>query len=756
MVKDLVVQGMPRLGALVGASARGTALTRILSLKGSPGWLVSGQAVSTWQCEGITEQEGAVYLYGPHVSGISLASLLYRPLTEALPFLSRLVDALILLSAKGIPPFPLQTDGVLFSEQGAVLFLPPLLLREIRELSTFAVTSESYESLNHPDLKGEALSSFSIAVLLYRISSGRFPFTGESAEEMHERSRKLELVPPAFLVPELASEISRTVMQAMGRAGPGAVSLEQWRARLAEWQSGQLFRSLSAAEKEKLLHDAGTRREGSEKSFRRRVFWQRNWKTAAVITISAIVAGAVLGSIIANALKPRLTRGFPPAKVVETFYDSMNSLDHMAMAACVVGGAGRAEIDQVTTLYVTSRVTQGYEGKSNIISAAEWDGTGRPKLASPSLGSVLPPLNVTLNSASARGSTAHDAPRARARKSQAQSVRARARGHARPRRSRACASRRREQARRTTAAPAQPRRMGPVARACVRATCNGHVHVHALARHVRRHLERVQLQQFDIQRLARCDRGGTSARGLRRRRRRRRCTRRRRASRRACCVARAREPLLARDNGAAGGGRRRSRGVCDGRGGGRRRAGLDHLLDVRRERQCAGEHVAIDSHVGFLHQQRHVAQDHGLAVRVAQVAHGGQVDERPAGGAAGRGRGLQDDRRADAEQLRVDLNARDLWARAAHVRARTGDTHGHGHRHGHGHGHGHGHRHGHGHGHGHGHRHGHGHAHGHGHGRARARAQTHEHQRIREPANTTWFEARWRVSRNDNATQARP
>jgi hypothetical protein len=53
------------------------------------------------------------------------------------------------------------------------------------------------------------------------------------------------------------------------------------------------------------------------------------------------------------------------------------------MSACVVGRAGREEISQVTTLYVTSRVTQGYEGKSNIISAAEWDMNGRPPLASP-------------------------------------------------------------------------------------------------------------------------------------------------------------------------------------------------------------------------------------------------------------------------------------------------------------------------------------------------------------------------------------
>jgi hypothetical protein len=69
--------------------------------------------------------------------------------------------------------------------------------------------------------------------------------------------------------------------------------------------------------------------------------------------------------------------------VVETFYASMNTLDLTAMQACVVGRAGKGEVDEATTLYVTSRVTQGYEGRSNVINAAEWDRSGRPPIAPP-------------------------------------------------------------------------------------------------------------------------------------------------------------------------------------------------------------------------------------------------------------------------------------------------------------------------------------------------------------------------------------
>ncbi len=97
----------------------------------------------------------------------------------------------------------------------------------------------------------------------------------------------------------------------------------------------------------------------------------------------AILLGALGGTILKNVLAPRVTRGFSARKVVETFYTSMNTLDHTTMQACVVGPAGRGEIDEVTTLYVTSRVTQGYEGRSSIVSAADWDTAGRPPLAPP-------------------------------------------------------------------------------------------------------------------------------------------------------------------------------------------------------------------------------------------------------------------------------------------------------------------------------------------------------------------------------------
>ncbi|MGA2975898.1 MAG: hypothetical protein ABSF77_11375 [Spirochaetia bacterium] len=380
---ELNEQGVRRSAVALGEASQGTALTRILALKASPGWMVEENAVREWRFEGVKEQNGTLYLYGPYTPGTTLEAALAMPLDKALPLIARLARALSRLSASRIKWFPLQADAVLFTENGGVLFLPPDVHREIRDLRTFAVNRDTFESLNHPDLKGENLASFTLASVLYRIITGRFAFNGADAEEIHEQARKLEIMPPARIVPELSPEVSDLIMAGLGRARTGPVALDEWVKSLTAWQTQDLFRILTAEEREKTLRDAESSREASAKSFRRRMFWEKNWKIAAIIAVVVIVVGAILGSILKNALAPRVTHGYSPQMVVNTFYTSMNTLDHMTMQACVIGKAGQGEINETMTLFVTSRVTQGYEGKSNVLSAADWDKAGRPTLFSP-------------------------------------------------------------------------------------------------------------------------------------------------------------------------------------------------------------------------------------------------------------------------------------------------------------------------------------------------------------------------------------
>ena len=246
------------------------------------------------------------------------------------------------------------------------------------------MTRESYESISHPDLKGDAGVSYSIAALLYRIITGAFPFTGAGAEEMHEQARKLEINAPSAVVPELSAEVSALVMAGLGKGGAARRDTRRMGGQ-ADGLAGagavsRPFPPRTGNRRPAPPHRGTSPRHGASAggcSGRRTGGWP------LIVAVVVIAAGAGVGSILSKVLAPRVTRGFSPSQVVETFYTSMNTLDHQTMQACVVGRAGREQINEATTLYVTSRVTQGYEGRSNVLSAADWDKQGRPKLVSP-------------------------------------------------------------------------------------------------------------------------------------------------------------------------------------------------------------------------------------------------------------------------------------------------------------------------------------------------------------------------------------
>ncbi len=380
--------GTLRLAVSLGSATRGTALSRILSLRASPGWIAENPARSTgpsvreWHFEGVTEREGSVYLVGPHVRGTTLNHILGQDAKTALPALSRVTGALLALSRSPAGWFPVQSDSVILAD-GEVVVLPPAVDRELRDLRPFEDNRETFEALNHPDLNGEARTVFAISVALYRVLTGRFPFSGVDAEELHSQARSLDVQPPAVLVPGLEAEVSELVMAGLRQGRRGPLTLAELAAALEKWQSRLLVNPPTDEQRRTALAAAESRKAAAERGFRRRRFWQRNWRVAAVVAAAVIVAGALAGTILKNVLAPRVTRGYPPAKVVETFYASMNTLDHQTMQACVIGKAGQGEINETMTLYVTSRVTQGYEGRSNIMSAADWDKAGRPPLVPP-------------------------------------------------------------------------------------------------------------------------------------------------------------------------------------------------------------------------------------------------------------------------------------------------------------------------------------------------------------------------------------
>ena len=375
-------EGREVLAIPIGLSRNQFALTKLSGLLTQPGFRIAPPQVQEWYLEGFFTLGEKLALYGTYEPGVLLEQILDRSAEECLPYLIQLLAALLALG--DLRPESLQTDAVRFLEDGAVLLLPPAVMKQVRTVLPQEHRLATYELLNHPDLSGsQARLSFSIAALLYRLIGGRYPFNAATEEEVRHRARHLSLVPLGLLRPGLKEEVSAAVAAGLGRGREPAPSLDRWLELVRRWQAQGLYRELGEGERRQLKEQARRLNEQASRSFRRRVFWQKHWKTVLVVVVAAAAVGIFSATILKNILKPRSTRGYSPLQVVEAFYTSINRLDHQRMQDCVTGRAGKELIEQVINVFVISRVNLGYEGRSHLIPADEWDRQGRPDLQAP-------------------------------------------------------------------------------------------------------------------------------------------------------------------------------------------------------------------------------------------------------------------------------------------------------------------------------------------------------------------------------------
>ena len=372
------------LAVPVGVSRNKFVLTKLAELRKLPAQIIRDGETAEWFFDGVLTHEGRLFLRGPYLEGIFLEQTIQKSFSAALPYLSRLIRALITLEQRGGMPEFIQTDSVYFLEDGGILFLPPALMRELRSMHPESYKMEVFEKINHPDIEDRQKKlSFSIAALLYRIVLGRYPFEAESEEELHNLTRHARLLPPSWIEPGVREDLSRQILCGLGRGQEPAPTLGEWQEIITRCNQEGLYRDITEMEREQIRRKAQAELRKYDTVYRRKVFWQRQWKTVLIVSAVVVAVGALAGSLMKTVLAPRETRGFSPREVVESYYRGMNDLDHGLMSDCVVDGAGKETIREVMNIYVLTRVSLGYEGRSHVIAADEWDAEGRPELTAP-------------------------------------------------------------------------------------------------------------------------------------------------------------------------------------------------------------------------------------------------------------------------------------------------------------------------------------------------------------------------------------
>jgi len=375
-VGRLIVDGREHLCVRV-ASHRKSLAGLLNEIRGEKGWIVRGEEVAPWEIEGFLEHERAIYAHGPAVAGDPLTHLFTLPGAEPWKRLARLAKDAATLVGRAVPlPRP-QLSGILTVGAEAHLFLPDPILAAAWAAATEEERIAIAESWNHPDLSGERAFCYFIGALAYRILSRRPPHTGQSEEEARARAREQEPVSPRLDDPGIAPEVAETVLRALSPRA--SFTLADWQAALGRWSVDGVRQEVTEGERKQLVEQAGRLRRRSEVAFQRKSFLQRNWTTIAIVAAAVVVVGLIGGSILKNALKPRITVGMTREQVVHLYYASMDSLDSQAMQNCVIDGAGRGAINQVETLFVINRVREGY-GQGTFLPASQWKQKGEPPL----------------------------------------------------------------------------------------------------------------------------------------------------------------------------------------------------------------------------------------------------------------------------------------------------------------------------------------------------------------------------------------
>lgn len=368
------------LGIHLSPASRGHSAKQVSDSDRVAGIIARDREIIQWVAKGLVEHDGEIYLYGPFLEGKTLQEVLTHSPESGMNYTLRLAEALLLIQEKGGELPRVQTNSIIFPEEGGVFFFSPAIMERIRNTQVESERIATYELFNNPDLNSRENLAFSLAVITYKLSIGEFPFTGDTEEELHYKIRELRIPAPRYKVPELREDVSNQIITSLRQTPENKPSLKSWAQQLAEWKRNGIRGAVTDDQKESLLEKGAKLEKKAEFRYRSLVYFQQNWRVLLTIAVIVVVFGSIGGSILRNALKPRATLDLNAREVVELFYNSITELNHLAIEDCVTGDAGKAEINESLNLFVLTRTRFGQEGTSGFFPAQEWKDAGRPEL----------------------------------------------------------------------------------------------------------------------------------------------------------------------------------------------------------------------------------------------------------------------------------------------------------------------------------------------------------------------------------------
>lgn len=362
---EITVNGSKKLAVTTNLNSKIYKQISRQELLSEHGLLIEEGISDRWQCTESLEYDGKLIFPGPFYRGKTLADIELN-----IEILLNLAIAYQTVISENIPVTGFYPPGIFILTDGGTLIFPPVLINYISSQLSENESMEFWQPYNHPDAVGETQFSFILGVLAYKLLTGKLPYTGSSITEIREKMRNSHPVEVEILEPGIKRNIASLIGKALSLK---EIQLSDWIEVLEPWYKEGALIKIEEQDRLGTQKIAEKKLKKRQEQFERKQFFSRNWKTiTAIIAALAFVVSFSIGPI-QNALEPPITIGMSADEVVRTYYSAIIDMDTEIMEDCLKKGVGKNDINEVTQLFVISRVRTGYEGKSGLIPAQDWN-----------------------------------------------------------------------------------------------------------------------------------------------------------------------------------------------------------------------------------------------------------------------------------------------------------------------------------------------------------------------------------------------
>ncbi|MCR5289356.1 MAG: hypothetical protein K6E51_05140 [Treponema sp.] len=267
--------------------------------------------------------------------------------------------------------------GIIICNNANQTRYPTLLFLPYNSFDTFLHGSPDYFTLQaayqHPYASGTQAINYTASTIAYQALSGELPYT--NPDTYNTDVMDSNCIPLIYRINGINNALSQAIQQGLAyKPADQTLPLPLLQTELGIQKDG----SIICYPRQKLLSDEVFLQQSAkactkQKTRIKRLRFFRTYKTK-LITAAVIIAIVCIAShnyIQANKNRPS-SIGLSPLQVVQAYYEGINTQNAELMQAMAQGNKANTYLSSVTTLFITGKIRQAYEGIASPIPPSLW------------------------------------------------------------------------------------------------------------------------------------------------------------------------------------------------------------------------------------------------------------------------------------------------------------------------------------------------------------------------------------------------